>query len=73
MNTSWNEVSNKQYDSIPEYTPITYNDKVVGHTIGENKINSPVRCILYPFFLDILQTTDMITSMEIRTGDECNE
>lgn len=36
---------------IPENTPIMCNGRVVGNTTGENSINRPVNCVLYPHAL----------------------
>lgn len=34
---------------VPDRTPVMYNGKVIGHTIGENNCKSPITIELYPF------------------------
>lgn len=82
MSESWNDIFGGQFatrdlkifkvdNTITEHTPIMCNGRVVGHTVGENKIGYPVECVLYSQSLfkeemiDI-DDTHRIVSMEIR-------
>lgn len=50
--------------AIPPETPITYNDTCVGHTVGNNFMDRPIKVVLYPFAYDVMQLCE--------TGDVCN-
>ena len=80
MSESWNAIFGGQFakdnqiyaadSAIVEHTPIMYGDRVVGHTVGENKVGYPVKCVLYSQFLYDEETMDFngtrrVVSMEI--------
>ena len=63
--------SEKRFYTIPDKTPITFKGRVIGHTVGEQEVNKPMNCVLYPTigFPEYLWTGDVasfeITFMEV--------
>ncbi len=60
--------------NIAEHTPIMYNGRVVGHTVGNNTIGYPVNCVLYSHCLNEVEMLDgdnayAVASLELR-GEE---
>lgn len=85
MTESWNDIFGGQFSRdyklykcdtfIPEHTPILFEDKVVGHTVGENKAGCPVKCVLYSQFLnkeEMLDHNDSYKTVSLQIVKELN-
>lgn len=72
---SWNDIFGGQFSRdyklykcdtvIEENTPILFEDKVVGHTVGENKVGYPIKCVLYSQFLNKQEMLDTDDSYKV--------
>lgn len=58
-------------DIIPPMTPVTYNDYVIGHTVGDNYYDKPVIDVrLYPCQLTRKIVDQQIMSLEINIHED---
>lgn len=76
MNSTGETMINLFYENfdektIPSDTPIMFNDICVGHTVGDNLLDKPVKVVLYPHAYDIMRLceTGDVCSLEIRKWD----